>query len=75
MRAVDKIKNFLFSDNRFADRVYNGIKLFVTAVVLTAILLPLYLIVAEWIRIEYDVRKCVDAGGDQEQCYQDYDVD
>ena len=75
MRISDRFKHFLFEDNRFADIAYNIIKVFISIVILGAILLPLYMIISELIRIEIDVWKCVENGRDEKQCYQDYDVD
>ena len=75
MRISDRFKHFLFEDNRCADIAYNIIKVFISIVILGAILLPLYMIISELIRIEIDVRKCVENGRDEKQCYQDYDVD
>ncbi len=75
MRTSDKFKRFLFENSQFADITYNIIKVFVSIVALSAILLPLCLIVLELIRIEMDVQKCVENGGDEKKCFQDYDVD
>ncbi len=75
MRISDRFKHFLFEDNRFADIAYNIIKVFISIVILGAILLPLYIIISELIRIYIDVRKCVENGRDEKQFYQDYDVD
>ena len=52
MRISDRFKHFLFEDNRFADIAYNIIKVFISIVILGAILLPLYMIISELIRIE-----------------------
>ena len=65
MRISDRFKHFLFEDNRFADIAYNIIKVFISIVILGAILLPLYMIISELIRIEIDVRKCVENGRDE----------